>query len=183
MKKELFGGWLFYLQDKAETSPLSPERWTRDFDDKDWRPVTLPHDWAVDYPFDKKYASGTAYLCGGTGWYRYHFTNDKDASGKRYRLCFDGVYKHCKVWCNGYYIGSHQNGYTSFSLDITEALKHGGEDNVIAVQVRHEDIADSRWYTGSGIDRPVYLKTSGEAHFADGGVFFYRASFKSRYKG
>ena len=172
MKERFVDSWKFCLQTRHEERPTAPDWWARDYDDSAWRTVQLPHDWAVDYPFERRYSSGTAYLCGGTGWYRTHFVLPAGHAHDRVRLCFDGVYKHCKVWCNGYYLGSHQNGYTAFSVDLTETLKTDGSENVVAVQVRHPDYADSRWYTGSGIMRPVYLQYATDACFADGGVFF-----------
>ncbi len=173
MKQELSNKWKFYLQKEYDYDFYNKDLWARDFDDSTWKEVRVPHDWAVTYPFDQKYSSGTAYLPGGIGWYRYHFTVDEKLAGTHAFLEFDGVYKHCKVWCNGWYLGNWQNGYTSFCLDVTEALKTDGSDNVIAVRVAHEDIADSRWYTGSGIMRPVHLRFTGGALLPDDGVFFY----------
>ena len=173
MKQQLANEWKFYLQEEPKNDFYNKDLWARDFDDSGWRSVCVPHDWAVSYPFDEKNSSGTAYLRGGIGWYRYHFAVERENRGKHAFLLFDGVYKHCKVWCNGWYVGSWQNGYTSFRLDITEALKTDGSDNVIAVCVEHEDIADSRWYTGSGIMRPVHLLYTGAACLPDDGVFFH----------
>jgi beta-galactosidase len=173
MIKRLSGAWLFSLQNEAErTVPPVKELWDRGYDDSSWKKVTVPHDWAVEFPFSRSHSSGTAYLPGGTGWYRYHFKTTEEFVDKYVELFFGGVYKRCKVWCNSYYLGSWKNGYTSFSFDITQQLKPAGEDNCIVVNVNHTDIADSRWYTGSGIMRPVYLKVSGLQHFTDDGVFF-----------
>ncbi len=124
------------------------------FDDAEWRSVSLPHDWAVEYPFSKSNSSGTAYLPGGTAWYRCYFELQPQP-GKRYFLRFDGVYKNSKVWCGGSYLGHRPSGYAGFTYEITHAVR-GGE-NMAAVRVEHEDLADSRWYTGSGIYRNVYL--------------------------
>ncbi len=124
-------------------------------DDSSWQEVYLPHDWAVEYPFDPKYSSGTGYLPGGTGWYRIHVEMPEDIGDKHVELCFEGVYKRCRVWMNQYYLGEWANGYTPFSFDVSHAIRGGS--NLIAVQVRHEDLSDSRWYTGSGIERNVFL--------------------------
>jgi beta-galactosidase len=174
MIRNLNDPWLFSLQNENEKNiPFQKERWDRGYDDSSWRKVPVPHDWAVEFPFDRKNSSGTGYLPGGTGWYRFHFADTGEFDGKHVQLCFGGVYKRCKVWCNSYYLGTWQNGFTSFSFDISSFLKPAGEDNCIAVCVNHTDIADSRWYTGSGIMRPVYLNISGLQHFTDDGVFFH----------
>ena len=154
--------WRFHLGDAADAGFMG-------YDDRAWRQVTLPHDWAVEHPFDPSHASGTGYLPGGTAWYRKHFTLDESAMGKHVRLTFQGVYKHAKVWINSNYLGNHAYGYTSFSFDISPFVKAG--ENVIAVRVEHEDVADSRWYTGSGIDRHVTLEISGQAAFEEYGLF------------
>ena len=154
--------WRFHLGDAADADFMG-------YDDGAWRVVTLPHDWAVEHPFDRCHASGTGYLPGGTAWYRRHFQLDEGASGKRVRLSFQGVYKHAKVWINSNYLGRHAYGYTSFSFDISEFAKPG--ENVIALRVEHEDVADSRWYTGSGIDRGVTLEICDPICFRENGVF------------
>lgn len=173
MKQQLSDYWKFYLQEEDPYNFYNKDLWARDFDDSGWKDILVPHDWAVTYPFDQKNSSGTAYLPGGIGWYRYHFTVPNEHTDKNAFLHFDGVYKHCKVWCNGWYVGSWQNGYTSFSFDITDALKTDGSDNVIAVCVDHRDIADCRWYTGSGIMRPVHITYTKSAYIPDDGVFFH----------
>ena len=154
--------WRFHLGDAADAGFMG-------YDDRAWRTVTLPHDWAVEHPFSPSHASGTGYLPGGTAWYRKRFELDESAVGQRVRLSFQGVYKHAKVWVNSNYLGRHAYGYTSFSFDISPFVKAG--ENVIAVRVEHEDVADSRWYTGSGIDRHVYLNISHPVSFSEYGVF------------
>ena len=174
MIKNLNDEWRFSLQIENEKNvPVEKEPWDRGCDDSSWQKVRVPHDWAVEHPFNRANSSGTAYLPGGTGWYRCRFKTTGEFINKCVELCFGGVYKRCKVWCNSYYLGSWKNGYTSFSFDITQQLKPAGGDNCIAVNVNHADIADSRWYTGSGIMRPVYLKVSGMQHFTDDGILFY----------
>ena len=81
--------------------------------------VTLPHDWAVEHPFDKCHASGTGYLPGGTAWYRKHFVLGEETKGKRVRLTFQGVYKHAKVWVNSNYLGFHAYGYGQMRFACT----------------------------------------------------------------
>ncbi|MDR0760717.1 MAG: hypothetical protein LBF74_11525 [Treponema sp.] len=153
--------WKFRLDSEGEP-------WRRDFDDRGWEEVIVPHDWAVSFPFSRNYSSGTGYLPGGVGWYRaiFHVASTFHATstfhtgpaekGRRVYLHFDGVYKHSQVWCNGYYLGGRASGFCGFHLDITHCLHESG-DNIIAIRVDHQDFADSRWYTGSGIVRKVSL--------------------------
>ena len=154
--------WRFHLGDVADAGFMG-------YDDRAWRVVTLPHDWAVEHPFDPSHASGTGYLPGGTAWYRKRFELDESVEGRRVRLVFQGVYKHAKIWINSNYLGQHAYGYTSFSFDVSEFVRPG--ENVIAVRVEHNDVADSRWYTGSGIDRHVFLEISEPVCFAEHGIF------------
>lgn len=182
MNYNLKDGWLFSLQNHFENLHSvikSGDFWARDFDDSYWKKVSVPYDWAPSFPFSRENSSGTGYLPGGTGWFRCHF-DGSTMKNKRVRVCFDGVYKHARVWCNGYYFGNHQNGFTSFEFDITESIKTDSE-NVLAVCVSHEDIADCRWYTGSGIMRPVVLKVTDDCHITDDGVFFYSKDNKQIY--
>jgi beta-galactosidase/beta-glucuronidase len=133
-------------------------------DDAGWHTVRVPHDWALEYPFDINESSGTGYVRGGTGCYRVRFPCP---AGERVRVVFEGVYNNAQVWVNSNYLGKRPYGYSTFSYDITEFLS---DENVIAVRVPHEHTADSRWYTGSGITRPVYLVCTGTPSFEDFGV-------------
>lgn len=139
------------------------------YDDHAWRTVTLPHDWSVEHPFDRRNASGTGYLPGGTAWYRRHFTLPEDVTGKRVRITFGGVYKHARVWINSNYLGGRAYGYSTFTFDISAFVRPG--ENVICVRVEHEEVADSRWFTGSGIYRDVQLEISDMRCFAADGLF------------
>ena len=139
------------------------------YDDRAWREVTLPHDWAVEFPFDPCWSSGTGYLPAGTGWYRKHFLLTEEEAAKHARLTFRGVCRYARVWINSNYLGRHAYGYTSFSFDISEFIRPG--ENVISVRVDHPETADSRWYTGSGIDRHVVLTLTGPVCFREHGVF------------
>ncbi len=147
------------------------QAWKREYPDAEWEKVIVPHDWAVTMPFDKKCSSGTGYLPGGIGWYRAHLSLPDEAYEKRVELTFDGVYKNSQIWCNGYYLGRWANGYTGFSFDISEFLDRRQRDVVIAVKVSHPDIADSRWYTGSGITRKVMLRITDQVHLAKDSFF------------
>ncbi len=152
------------------------------YNDAGWRTVHLPHDWSVEDlpnqsldsvagPFTKNSIGKTAtgYTVGGTAWYRKHFTlNNTD--GKEVSVLFDGVYMNSDVWVNGHHLGNHPYGYTPFYYNITPYLKQAGEQNTIAVSVRNEG-RNSRWYSGSGIYRHVWLITTNPAHIQQWGVY------------
>ena len=161
--------WKFHLGDVADADYMG-------YDDSAWRCVTIPHDWSVEHPFDKSYASGTGYLPGGTAWYRKHFILSDDVSVKRVRVTFGGVYKHSRVWINSNYLGGRAYGYSTFTFDITDFVRAG--ENVICVRVEHEEVADSRWFTGSGIYRDVTLEISDLCCFKKDGVFVCTKSVK-----
>ena len=144
--------------------------------DDRWRKLDLPHDWSIEDlpvqipdsivgPFSKGAVSGRdgGFLVGGTAWYRKRFVLDKNAVGKQTYITFDGVYMNADVWINGHHLGNHPNGYTSFSYDLTPYLLPPGKANVIAVQVKNEGV-NSRWYSGSGIYRHVWLTTVNPLH-------------------
>ena len=142
-----------------------------DFNDQDWRNIDLPHDWSLEGPFNQEWASGMAFLPGGIGWYRKTFTVPVNSKGKKLFIYFDGVYKNSQVWINGHYLGKRPNGFISFQYELTPYLKIGA-NNVLAVRVDHSSFADSRWYTGSGIYRNVYLITTAPVHIGLWGVGF-----------
>jgi beta-galactosidase len=157
-------GWKFYRGDE-------PSAWYKGFDDSNWRNVTLPHDWSVEEPFSEEHSSGTGYLPGGIGWYRKSISLPSNLQGKRVFITFEGVYNNSQVWCNSYYIGKRPYGYSSFTYDITDFISFGDSPNVITVKVDHKDIADSRWFTGSGIYRDVYVTVTDQVHIDTYGVF------------
>src|SRR5882672_2223446 len=100
-------------------------------------------------------------LRGGTGWYRKTFVIPvKTASDRKVYIEFDGIYRNSEVWINGNYLGKRPNGYISFHYDITSYLRYGNEKNVIAVKADNSQQPNSRWYSGSGIFRNVWLTTS-----------------------
>jgi len=164
----LNSGWKFHLGDLEYA-------YYKGCDDSAWQPVTLPHDWSVEHPFDQSYSSGTGYVCGGVGWYRLRFTLPEDITppdggdGKTALVTFGGVYKNSRVWCNTNYLGMRPSGYATFTHDITPFVQPG--ENVLAVRVEHTDLADSRWFTGSGIYRDVTLTVVDRVHFEPDGVF------------
>lgn len=165
-------GWEFHLGD-------APYAWQKWYVSENWQSVELPHDWSVEHPFSQEHSSGTGYLPGGTGWYRKRFTLPEEQKGKRVFLAFEGVYKNSQVWCNSYFLGKRPYGYIPFLYEITEQVNFGAEDNLIAVRVEHEDIADSRWFTGSGITRQVHVFVADPVHIPYEGVFFYTKSLEN----
>ncbi|MBT5788360.1 MAG: glycoside hydrolase family 2, partial [Flavobacteriaceae bacterium] len=141
-----------------------------DLDDASWRDLTLPHDWAIEGPFDSSYNARSGGLpFHGTGWYRKQFDMPVTASGKHITLHFDGAMNNAKVWLNGNMIGDRPYGYIGFSVDLSPHLNYGGS-NVIAVQLAPEDFS-SRWYPGAGIYRNTWLEINNEVHVPKWGTF------------
>lgn len=158
-------GWAFRLGDDAAAA-------NPDYNDSDWRRLNLPHDWAVEGDFDRKNPSGTGggALPGGIGWYRKTFTADKADEGKRLRIDFDGAYMNSTVYINGHELGTRPYGYISFSYDLTPYIKWG-EKNVLAVRVDNAEQPNSRWYSGCGIYRNVWLTKMNPVHVAQWGTY------------
>jgi beta-galactosidase len=131
----------------------------------------LPHDWSIESDFSSEYPStpGSGALPGGIGWYRKSFILQKSAS-KNYFIDFDGIYWNSKVWINGHFLGHRPSGYISFRYDLTPYLNLSGK-NLIAVQVDNSQQPNSRWYTGSGIYRNVWLSATDKIHIAHWGVY------------
>jgi beta-galactosidase len=147
-------GWHFHLGniDHAENADLN---------DAGWRTLDLPHDWSIEGKFAKENPAtpeGGA-LPGGIGWYRKMFMVPATAKGKLMYIDFDGVYQKSDVWINGHHLGFRPNGYISFRYELTPFLNFGGK-NVIAVKVDNSVQPNSRWYSGSGIYRNVWLVTT-----------------------
>lgn len=154
--------WRFLLSDSAVMA-------TKDYDDSRWRRLNLPHDWAIEGDFyvgNKSGASGGA-LPGGVGWYRKKVRIAK-LNDERYCLEFDGIYMNATVYVNGQQVGHRPYGYSSFECDITPYVTDG--DNVIAVRVDNSDQPNSRWYSGCGIYRHVWLTTTNAVHIRHWGV-------------
>lgn len=156
------------------------------FNDSKWRKISLPHDWSVEDlpnqikdsivgPFHKGAigASATGFMLGGTGWYRKKFITEKSmeyTNGNHISILFDAVYMNADVWINGTHLGNHPYGYTGFEYELLAYLNPVGKENVIAVRVRNEG-KNSRWYSGSGIYRHVWLLQSNKAHIATNGIY------------
>jgi len=119
-------------------------------------------------PSESENGDRTGYVLGGIGWYRKHFTVNE--TNKQVAVRFDGVYMNSEVWLNGHRLGTHPYGYTSFEFDLTPHLNPPGQENVLAVCVRNEG-KNSRWYSGSGIYRHVWLTVREPIHVPTWGVF------------
>jgi beta-galactosidase len=162
-------GWRFHRG--GALSAENPQ-----FDDSGWRLVDLPHDWSIEdmpgtqSPFNRDAISQVSggFTTGGTGWYRKSFNIPSELAAKRILIQFDGVYMNPEVWINGVSLGSHPYGYTSFWFDITDNVNFG-KPNILAVKVRNEG-ENSRWYSGSGINRHVWLKILEPVHVAQWGT-------------
>lgn len=165
----------FYVNDWQFLRSDEKLAWQKDFDDSLWQEVTVPHDWSVTLPFEKNHSSGTGYLAGGIGWYRAHVPISKlgHLANKIIKIHFEGVYKNARVWVNGYHLGSRASGYASFYFNLTEILKYAPDDDlVISVRVERTDLADSRWYNGTGINRKVSIEIHDEIYIDDYGTTF-----------
>jgi beta-galactosidase len=145
------------------------------FNDGGWRVLNIPHDWSIEGNFAKEHPStfNQAALPTGIGWYRKHFYLPINADGQHVAINFEGIFQRADVWINGNFLGRHNNGYVSFKHDITQYLNKVG-DNVIAVRVNNAAQPNSRWYTGSGIYRKVWLDLSRET-FIDPWDLFVQA--------
>lgn len=141
--------------------------------DAGWRTLNLPHDWSIegDFSKDNPAAPGGGALPGGTGWYRKTFTIPAANKGKLVFIDFEGVYHRSEVWINGHYLGERPNGYISFRFNLTPYLKYGAEKNLIAVKVDNSKQPNSRWYSGSGIYRNVWLTTTSRIYVPTPGTF------------
>jgi beta-galactosidase len=176
-------GWLFHEGDipfplvsghqasydnaKAGSSsgPASP-----DFDDSSWKPVNLPHDWAVEQPFDKSANLSQGYRQRGMGWYRKYFRLDPADHGKHLEIQFDGIATHATIWINGVLSARNWSGYNSAYIDITPFARFGNDVNVISVQV-DANAMEGWWYEGAGIYRHTWLVKRNPVHIETDGVF------------
>jgi len=173
--KQDFGNGTSYFSYFAKTgygdgaaSPL--------FDDRAWRQLDLPHDWAVELPFDSTAQASHGYKAIGrnfpatsVGWYRKTFTISAADLGRQLSLEFDGVYRNSKVWVNGHYLGTEPSGYSSFRYNITDYLNYGGT-NVVAVRV-DATMPEGWYYEGAGIYRHVWLTKTSPVHVAPNGTW------------
>jgi beta-galactosidase len=144
--------WRFHLGDVTGAQATS-------FDDSSWTSLDVPHDWSISLPFNQNSAAGSGggYLDGGVGWYRKTFTLPASSQGQKVFIQFDGAYMDSTVWMNGTQICARPYGFISYECDFTSAAKFGAS-NVLAVRLNNQ-LPSSRWYSGSGIQRNVWLKT------------------------
>lgn len=176
-RKELFDqGWSFCLGSIENAEQPA-------YDDSSWRLLNLPHDWSVEPlenqipgetigPFSKKSPGGaaTGQTLGGEGWYRKTFVISPEDAGKRHELYFEGIFNQSEIWVNGKKAYYNVYGYTTFRFDITPYCNPAGQENVIAVRVVNEG-KNSRWYTGSGIYRHVWMIRTAPSYIDDWGTF------------
>lgn len=159
-----------------------PENASRpDFNDKAWRTLDLPHDWSNEIEVDEKATAGGSggYAATGTGWYRKHFSVTRNDLSMNNIILFDGVYMNSDVWLNGIHLGKYPFGYNSFYYNINTALRAG--ENVIAVRVDNSNQPASRWYSGSGIYRHVWMIRTSRIHFAQWGIYVTTPEINKEY--
>ncbi len=160
-------GWQFHLGGSLGAESV-------EFKDSGWRKINLPHDWSIEdlqgtsSPFQPNAISqvGGGFTTGGTGWYRKTFRLAANEKENIISIQFDGVYMNADTWINGQHLGNHPYGYTGFTYDLTPYLHKDGL-NTIAVEVKNEG-QNSRWYSGSGIYRHVWLKSTDPVHIRQG---------------
>ena len=140
------------------------------YDDTGWRVVNLPHDWAVEGPFDPKENLSQGYRPRGISWYRRSFKLDPADRGKHLEIQFDAVATHCTVWINGTVVKHNWCGYNSFYVDLTSFAKFGSELNTVVVKV-DANAMEGWWYEGAGIYRHTWLVKRNPVHIITDGVF------------
>lgn len=158
--------WKFYLGDAPGASEP-------DYNDAEWRNLNLPHDWSIEGDFNKDHPAtpGGGALPGGIGWYRKIFTISEQDKDKLVFIDFDGIYQNSEVWINGHYLGKRPYGYISFRYELTPYLIYDDEKNVLAVKVDNSKQPNSRWYSGSGIYRNVWLVITDKVFVDHWGTF------------
>lgn len=171
-------GWVKPLSDSWRFWPGGAQGAEKPgFNDAHWRTVQLPHDWSIeDIPGTKSpfamnalNQASSGFAVGGTGWYRHSLSLSPADSGHVFYLQFDGVYMNSEVWVNGKRVARNPYGYTSFFTDISKQLFFD-RPNIIAVKVRNEG-ENTRYYSGSGIYRHVWLRKAAPVHIAQWGVY------------
>ncbi|UZH56793.1 glycoside hydrolase family 2 protein [Salinimicrobium tongyeongense] len=155
--------WQFFLGDSSKMASSGAQ----------WRTLNVPHDWSIEGEFSPKHPAGVGggALPGGLGWYKKKFSLAAKDSTRLTAVTFDGVYQDSKVWINGKYLGNRPNGYIGFQYDLTLFLHYGNEPNEILVKVNNAHQPNSRWYSGSGIYRNVWLTKTDKLHVPLWGTF------------
>ncbi len=151
------------------------------FNDSTWRTLDLPHDWAVELPFENSTSFdveshgykpvGGIYPATSIGWYRKHLRIARADSGTRFQIQFDGIFRDAKIWINGFYLGNNMSGYAGAAYDITDYIKFD-RDNIVVVRVDATQY-EGWFYEGAGVYRHVWLNQYNNVHIPDGGVFVY----------
>jgi beta-galactosidase len=186
-------GWKFHLgndwgigQNLAKAGTGSGPA-SMSFSDASWRTVDLPHDWAIDLPFDPSADTSHGFKALGSGfpqnnvaWYRRTFELPKTDEGKRLWLEFDGAFRDCEVFVNGWHVGHHESGYSGFRYDITDVANYGGI-NIVAVKVDASQF-EGWFYEGAGIYRHAWLVKTGPLAIAPDGIFVF-SKFKKNTPG
>ncbi|HEX7569411.1 MAG TPA: glycoside hydrolase family 2 TIM barrel-domain containing protein, partial [Verrucomicrobiae bacterium] len=180
----LDAGWKFHLGDdwpgalRLDKAGSSGGPAAEKFGDSAWRGLDLPHDWAIELPFDKNAdgshgfkAVGPGFAKNSIGWYRRTFELPKEDDGKRIWLTFDGVFRDATVWVNGWLIKRHEGGYNPFREDITDVAHFGGK-NTLAVRVDATKF-EGWFYEGAGIYRHVWLDKTAPVAIAPDGIFVH----------
>ena len=179
----LDNGWRFYLgdipfpvikgQSMSYPNAKAGKSWgaaAPEYDDTQWRLLNLPHDWAVEQPYDSTANSTQGYRQRGIGWYRRNFKLDAKDKGKHIELQFDGIATNCTIWVNGTIMHRNFCGYTSSYIDITAMAKYGEDINNIAIRVDAVP-QEGWWYEGAGIYRHTWLVKQSPVHIITDGVF------------
>jgi beta-galactosidase len=163
-KQNLSHNWRFHL------SSVEDRRW-RGQETSTWRQLDLPHDWSIELPRNPDNISGDSggYFPMGVGWYQKELSIDEAWRGKKIFIELEGVYMNAEIRLNDHFLGRHPYGYTSFHLDLTPYIDWGGS-NSLDVFVDNSHQRNSRWYSGSGIYRPVWLIVVDPVHIAHWGI-------------
>lgn len=175
-------GWLFHLGDiKSAATRGHSDSYTLvkagnapgaaglEFDDSDWRPLDLPHDWAVEGPFDPKENIAQGYRPRGIGWYRRYLRVDPAERGRVFELQLDGIATHAQIWVNGHIVHRNWSGYSASNIDITPYLTYGEALNTVAIRVDAEAI-EGWWYEGAGVYRHTWLLKRNPVHIVTDGL-------------
>jgi len=165
-KQNFDKNWKFWLGDDSLAYQVA-------YDDGSWHTLNVPHDWSIEGEFsaDAPATPEGGALPTGIGWYRKTFQLERPKGEKKFYIDFDGVFCNSEIWINGHYLGKRPYGYISFRYDLTPYLKFGDYENILAVRVDNSAQPASRWYTGSGIYRHVWLSEKNPIHVVHWGTF------------
>ena len=165
-------GWKFSLGDFPKASEA-------EFDDSAWKAVKIPHDWSIEGEIKEDNPSGHqgGFYPGGVGYYRKSFQFNNEWKDKLVLITFDGVMSNSEVWINGQSLGQRPNGYVGLTYDLTSYLKEG--NNVLSVRADNSLQPNSRWYTGSGIYRNVWLNVKNKVSVAENGTYVKATNISS----